>query len=111
MQLRVFSIRDEKAGAYLTPVFFASVAQALRTFGDAVTNKDSGFSKHPEDYALYEIGVYDDNAGEIKGITPKFLSRATEFVETIADVANIYQRMNMLEEELKKLSAKESPSA
>lgn len=63
MKLRVFSVFDRKAVAYL-PIFQSpETGMASRSFSDAVTNPESPFNKHPEDYILYEIGCFDDSKG------------------------------------------------
>lgn len=48
--LKMCSIRDEKAEAWMTPMFFQANAQAVRSFADAVRDSSSDFGKHPEDY-------------------------------------------------------------
>lgn len=63
--LVMVAIRDSKAEAWMTPLFFQSSAQAVRSFGDAVNDAQSDFAKHPEDYALFELGRFDPATGEI----------------------------------------------
>lgn len=63
MILKVFSVRDVKAEAFLQPFFSPSVGSAMRAFSDAVNDKACPFNKHPEDYQLYELGEYDDRSG------------------------------------------------
>ena len=66
-RLRICSVHDVKAEAWTTPMFFQSNAQAVRSFGDAVKDKSSDFGKHPEDYHLYAIGVFDQDEGVVEG--------------------------------------------
>lgn len=67
MKLVACSIRDAKAEAFMTPMFFQSKAQAIRSFGDAVNNPESDFSKHPEDYTLFTLGLFDPETGKLEG--------------------------------------------
>ena len=60
MKHKIFSIFDSKAGAYLPPFFMPESAMATRVFGDCVNSKDHQFGKHPGDYTLFEVGVWDD---------------------------------------------------
>jgi len=61
--MKVCAIYDAKAEAWLTPLFFQAVGQALRSFGDAVNQNDSDFGKHPEDYTLFLLGDFDNQTG------------------------------------------------
>lgn len=63
---QVFSIRDTKANAYLTPFFMVNEAMAIRAITDLVNDPDHSFCKHSEDYALYSLGVYDDATGKLE---------------------------------------------
>ena len=75
------SVLDVKAKAFLQPFFVPNVSMAVRSFGDAVLNPDSGIAKHPEDYNLYKLGTFDDNSGRLDSVsTPEFLSKAVDFV-------------------------------
>lgn len=80
MELKVFSVRDTKAQAFLQPFFSNSIGSALRAFSDAVADSSCPFSKHPEDYILYEIGVYDDSSGALMPLECiKMLGGASDF--------------------------------
>ena len=80
MQLKVFSIYDEKAEAYLKPFFMRSQAEAIRAFTDLVNDPQSDFFKHSEDFILFEIGDYNDHSGHISSPdSPKVIGKALEF--------------------------------
>ena len=66
MQLYMFSVFDQAAGAYLPPFFLPGVGVAKRTFTDCVQSETHQFGKHPEDYALIELGVFDDQEGKFQ---------------------------------------------
>lgn len=74
MKKVIMAIRDVKAQAWLTPMFFHARGQGVRVFGDAVNGESGDIAKHPEDYRLFEIGTYDENSGEIVGINPEFVT-------------------------------------
>ncbi len=65
MEHLLFSIYDEKAHAYLPPFTLPRSDMAIRTFSDCINSDTHAFSRHPGDYTLYELGVFDDNTGEI----------------------------------------------
>lgn len=62
---KIFTVFDEKALAYLPPFVLPETGQAIRSFADCVNSSDHMFGKHPEDYTLFQIGVYDDKSGVI----------------------------------------------
>ena len=66
MLLKMFSVFDAKADAFLPPFFLHNNGLALRTFGDACNMKDHQFGKHPEDYTLFELGAFEDGSGTLK---------------------------------------------
>ena len=81
MLLKMYSVFDSKADAFLPPFFLHNNGLALRTFGDACNMKDHQFGKHPEDYTLFELGVFEDDSGSFEIYkTPKSLGLGVEFV-------------------------------
>lgn len=66
MQYKVFSIRDRAADVYGQPFYAPTRGAAIRMFTDEVNRKDdnNNLYKHPEDFDLYELGVFDDNTGQ-----------------------------------------------
>lgn len=73
MKFFVLSVRDRAADVFGVPYFAASVGQAVRGFGDEVNRpaEDNQFYKHPEDFDLYLIGIYDDNDASFETNPPK----------------------------------------
>lgn len=68
MKYVVLSIRDRGADVFGTPYCSASVGQAIRAFGDEV-NRDAPenlLAKHPDDFDLYQIGLFDDASGRFE---------------------------------------------
>lgn len=83
MMLKVFGVYDLKACAYLQPFFSGNAGSAMRAFGDAVIDGKSPISAHPEDYQLFELGIFDDASGAIVGLIPmKLLCSASDFTSS-----------------------------
>lgn len=80
--MKVFSVWDASAGAYLPPFTFPSSGLAVRAFSDTVSSSDNSmFSKHPDDFVLFEIGSYDDSTGRFTSLDqPNKLCVAREFL-------------------------------
>ncbi len=88
MKLRVFSVFDVKAGAYLPPFFMPEQGQAIRVFSDAI-NGSEAFAKHPEDYSLFLIGDFDDNSGEISPCSPALVGTGLSFVCDVSPIRSV----------------------
>ena len=62
---KIYSVYDSKAESYTPPFFQHQEAMALRTFGDCCNDEGHTFGKHPEDYTLFNLGIWDDSNGTI----------------------------------------------
>lgn len=81
MKQVIVSVRDSKSDAFGRPFFVASAGVAIRSFDDEVNRKDpeNMMFNHPGDFALYEIGSYDDSVGLIEcHAQPKLLIQADQ---------------------------------
>lgn len=61
--MKMFSVYDKQACAFMPPFQARAVGQAVRSFMDAVNSKDHEFARHPGDYELYHVGEFDEIAG------------------------------------------------
>lgn len=62
--MRVYSVFDSKAAAFLPPFFCANAAVALRSFTRAVQEEGTDFNRFAADYTLFEVGTWDQSSGE-----------------------------------------------
>lgn len=60
MKMHVFTVRDSIADVFGQPFFGLSIGGAVRGFADAINGGDPHLSKHPNDFELYRLGLYDD---------------------------------------------------
>lgn len=82
MILKMYSVFDTKAKLYGQPVAQVSKGVAIRQFMEAV-NSDGNhpMCKYPEDFALFEIGEFDDATGILKpSKCPMHCGNGNEFV-------------------------------
>lgn len=83
MTLKVFSILDTVANAFNAPFFFPTVGQAVRAFKDLANDPNTAVSRHPADYALYELGTFEDSNGRLVALdVPNRLGRATDYLDS-----------------------------
>lgn len=79
MILKIFSVYDNAAGAYLQPFFAPTVGLAVRSFSDAVNDPKHQFNTHVHDYTLYLLGEFNDSDGSFSPQTePVKISTAKE---------------------------------
>lgn len=74
--LKIFSVYDSKAAAYLPPFFLPRTEQAERAFQQCAGDKKHQFGSFPEDYTLYEIGTFDDENAILSQSPPVCLGTA-----------------------------------
>ena len=60
MKLKIFSIYDLKAVAFITPFYCPNAALAKRGFQNARQDPAHAFHRNPTDYTLHELGEWDD---------------------------------------------------
>jgi len=80
MKLNIYSIYDTASGLYSRPFFTQSDAEAVRSFKDISLDADHPIGKHPEDYTLFRLGVFDDVKGKLYNEENESLSTALEQV-------------------------------
>lgn len=79
-KLQIFTVRDSKAEAFMSPFFMQANGQAIRAFADSVNGQNEQFSKHPEDYSLWHLGSYDEATGVITCLdVPVCLGKGVDF--------------------------------
>lgn len=63
----VYSVRDLKAETYSQPFFSPNDGTAMRAFSDGLRDPQTVMARHPEDYALFRVGVWNTDNGAIAG--------------------------------------------
>ena len=80
MKLNIYTIFDTASGLYMRPFYQQSDGAAMRSFKDIATDPEHEVGRHPEDYSLFRIGVYDDNNAEITVEDRDCITTALELV-------------------------------
>lgn len=83
MKRPVLAIYDIKAKLFSQPMFPVAVGQVMREFGDMVNDGKSPYAKHPEDYQLFQIALFDDVEGVFEPMefnAPKLVVSAVQCV-------------------------------
>ena len=64
MKLNVYAIFDKKAVMYKTPYLAVNDDIGQRMFAQAINGAPSELSEFPEDFDLYRLATFDDEAGK-----------------------------------------------
>lgn len=67
-KLKVFSVFDSKLQVWMNPMVMQHTGQAERMWMEIVNDGQSLPSKHPSDFALYQVGEFDDNSGMLTAL-------------------------------------------
>lgn len=72
MKLFVLSVRDIKADSFGRPFFTTSLGEAVRSFSDEVNRaaEDNLLYKHPDDFELFHLGMFDTDDGTFESHRP-----------------------------------------
>lgn len=84
MILKAFSLLDQKVGTFSPPFFMAHVGQAIRAVTDLGQDLNTTVGRHPADFALCEVGTFDDQTGQFGAMTPLHHGLVLGFLPTQA---------------------------
>lgn len=98
MNYVIVCVRDIKSEVYGKPFYVRSLGEAARSFEDEINRKDEQnmMYNHPQDFQLFEMGVYDDNDGQFV-----FVSKVPRIV---CEGVQVSSKLRGVEQELKKIS-------
>lgn len=80
MNLCVFALYDVKASFFSAPMFFAHRGMAIRAVIELGSDLSTMVGRHPADYHLYELGLFDDQTGSFQVAPPLSLGPVLSFL-------------------------------
>lgn len=80
--MKLYSVYDKEARIYNTPFPAATDVHAMRTFSMQVNDANSAnmLNFAPKDFALYSVGSFDSNTGELTPHSPMLLVEAEKII-------------------------------
>lgn len=66
--LQLYTVFDNKVGAFAAPFVCRAKGEAIRSFQQACSDDNLPFKKAPGDYVLYYVGGWDDQNGRLMPI-------------------------------------------
>ena len=81
--LYVVAVRDSAVRAFNRPVFVPTIGVAVRSFADEVNRKseDNQMFRHPDDFELWSLALFDDETGEFQAAEQRCVARAKDVVQ------------------------------
>lgn len=82
MRLKVFAVYDKAVELFMPPIFLRSEGEAVRALRTALLG-DHAFAKSPDDYALYELGAFEEESGAFtrEGSAPRFVCELSRLLK------------------------------
>lgn len=82
MKLVAVAIRDSAVDAFMRPFFVPTTAFAVRSLSQELKNAESPMAVSPQDYALFELGSFDEETGRFENLdSPKQVIRVQDLKE------------------------------
>lgn len=79
MIVKVFSIQDVKAKAFVHTFFMPEVGMAERALKTMVSDHQNQIAQFPEDFVLYQVGEFDQLSGQLVSLaTPSYVMKALD---------------------------------
>ncbi|WNK14482.1 MAG: nonstructural protein [Microvirus sp.] len=80
MKHQVCAIWDSAIQKYGRPYIVPHTNLAIRDFGDEVNREtpDNNLFRHPSDYELWSLGLYDDETGDFTDQKPTCIARGKD---------------------------------
>jgi hypothetical protein len=68
MKKTIVAVFDKASNAFGQPIFAPAKGVALRSFTDEVNKnyENNQMYHHPDDFTLYDLGMFDDNTGHFE---------------------------------------------
>lgn len=64
--MNIYSIRDDKAEAFMQPFYSVTHLTAMRSVEQAANDPESQIGRYPQDFQLYHLGEFDETTGKCK---------------------------------------------
>jgi len=76
--MNIFTIRDQALNEFGNPFCARTIPEAVRIFLDEARNPESQLHKHPEDFTLHHLGMFNAETGLFETGAPYQVCRALD---------------------------------
>lgn len=80
MNINVYSIFDTKAKVYQKPFFLMNDDVCIRAVKQAVNDVNTEIHHNPEDFIVFQVGMFDDQTGILEVCAIRSVARCHELM-------------------------------
>lgn len=91
MKLNLYAVFDRASGVYDGPIPGQADGTMIRQFTDMCCNPEHQIGKHPDDYTLFKVGVWNDGTGELEDVVNEKLINGLEAVASRNNVVDFVE--------------------
>lgn len=77
----IYAVRDDKVGFNSSLMVCDNENVAVRDFANFVRNPGTIIHSNPEDFSLWQVGIFSVESGTIDGTVQSCICKAIDFVE------------------------------
>lgn len=77
---KVFSVFDVKSELFSPPFYMTSRGEAVRAFKDLANDANTTVGRHPSDFKLVYLGLFDEETGQFENAQQESLGFAIDYV-------------------------------
>lgn len=92
MILLAYSLLDQKTGHFSPPFFFNHRGHAIRAVIELGSDRNTQPGRHPNDFVLCEVGVFDDQTGRFSSEACIHLGTVQSFLPVQAMDAALFAK-------------------
>lgn len=85
----IYAVRDEKVGFNSSLMLCENEAVAIRDFANFVKTPGTIINQNPEDFSLWQVGIFSVENGTIDGTSNVCICKAVDFVSMNGEVKNV----------------------
>lgn len=104
MILLAYALLDNKTGHFSTPFFFNHRGHAIRAVIELGTDPNTTVGRHPNDFTLCEVGVFDDQVGRLTSEDCLHLGTVRSFIPVQATDRGLFEASGAAHETRKELA-------
>lgn len=75
--MNLYTVHDKAVNDYRGVVCLSSERDALDQFTVLVNDPTTAFNKHPYDFTLVQVGIFNTDTAEIHPMSPKIIANAS----------------------------------
>lgn len=81
--MNLYTVKDLASETYLKPFAMLTDRDAKDGFAHVINEEETPYNKHPQDYILMSLGMFDERTGLLQVSDPKNIARAIDLKQPV----------------------------